>query len=152
MSKLLASLFCGTLFGLGLAVAQMTNPEKVLAFLDLAGNWDPSLGLVMGGAVGVTLLTFRWILRRPKPVFAARFDVPSNTQIDAALIGGAVIFGIGWGVAGYCPGPAFAALITGSWEPPVFLVSLLVGNLLAQKVRPPAPQPAPEVGTGSQAA
>lgn len=136
MNRLAAAFACGILFGLGLMIGQMTNPEKVLGFLDIAGNWDPSLAFVMGGAVCVSLVTFRWILRRPKPVFGERFEVPANKAIDGALIGGAVVFGVGWGIAGYCPGPAVAGLITGSWEPPVFLVSLLVGQFIATKVRP----------------
>lgn len=125
------ALITGILFGVGLAISQMINPDKVLAFLDVAGDWDPSLALVMGGAVGVTLLTFRRVLRLPAPLFGSRFEVPSNDAIDAPLLTGATIFGIGWGIAGYCPGPAIASLTLGSVEPGIFIVAFIVGNFFA---------------------
>lgn len=128
------ALVCGAIFGIGLTVSQMINPEKILAFLDIAGNWDPSLALVMGSAVGVTLLSFRFVLARPQPVFAQHFEIPRNKTIDAPLIIGAVLFGLGWGTAGYCPGPAIAGLTIGSWEPPVFVLALLAGNFIAGRL------------------
>ncbi|MFT4582539.1 MAG: putative membrane protein YedE/YeeE [Gammaproteobacteria bacterium] len=131
MSRHIVALVTGVIFGLGLAISQMMNPEKVLGFLDIAGNWDPSLAFVMGGGVFVTLLTFRRVLRLPKPLLGERFAVPDNDKIDKQLISGAVIFGLGWGAAGYCPGPAIAALATGSLEPVIFLAAFLVGNYFA---------------------
>ena len=131
MSRYIVALLTGTLFGLGLSISEMVNPEKILGFLDIFGDWDPSLALVMGGAVGVTALTFRRVLARPKPLFATHFEVPTSNAIDAPLFSGAVMFGIGWGIAGYCPGPAIAALTIGSTEPLIFLAALIVGNYLA---------------------
>ena len=128
MIRHLVALATGILFGLGLAISEMINPEKVLAFLDVAGNWDPSLAFVMGGAVGVTLLTFRFVLKLDKPLVATRFEIPTSQDIDKPLLAGAAIFGIGWGIAGYCPGPAIASLTIGSIEPPVFVLAFIVGN------------------------
>ena len=131
MIRQIVALLTGILFGLGLAVSQMINPEKVLAFLDIAGNWDPSLALVMGGAVGVTLLTFWPVLRLPKPLFANRFEIPGMDAIDGPLLAGAAIFGVGWGISGYCPGPAIASLTFGSSEPVIFIIAFIVGNYSA---------------------
>lgn len=130
MMQPLVSLVAGVVFGLGLAVAEMTNPLKVLDFLDLAGNWDPSLAFVMGGAVLVTLTAFRFILRRPVPIYAERFHLPTLTQLDRKLLGGAALFGIGWGLAGYCPGPALATLLSGNSETWLFVPAMLVGGAL----------------------
>jgi hypothetical protein len=131
MSRHIVALLTGIIFGLGLAVSGMINPEKVLGFLDIAGAWDPSLALVMGGAVGVTLLTFRRVLKLPKPLFGARFEIPTSASVDSPLLIGATIFGIGWGIAGYCPGPAIAALTIGSIEPIVFIAAFIAGNFLS---------------------
>jgi uncharacterized membrane protein YedE/YeeE len=131
MSRHIVALLTGTLFGLGLAISQMINPDKVLAFLDIFGAWDPSLAFVMGGAVAVTALTFRRVLALPKPLFGSRFEVPTSNAIDAPLLAGAVIFGIGWGLAGYCPGPAIASLALGSMEPVIFVIAFVVGNAAA---------------------
>jgi len=131
MSRHIVALLTGIIFGLGLAVSGMINPEKVLGFLDIAGAWDPSLALVMGGAVGVTLLTFRSVLKLPKPLFGARFEIPTSASVDSPLLIGATIFGIGWGIAGYCPGPAIAALTLGSIEPSVFIAAFIAGNFLS---------------------
>jgi uncharacterized membrane protein YedE/YeeE len=125
----LAALATGLLFGVGLAMSQMINPGKVLAFLDIAGYWDPTLIFVMGGAVAVTLVAFRWVLRQPAPILAARFVLPEPTQVDRPLIVGAAVFGVGWGLAGYCPGPALAALSLGTWDPWVFVAAMAVGSL-----------------------
>lgn len=130
MMQPLVSLMAGLVFGLGLAIAEMTNPLKVLAFLDLAGNWDPSLALVMGGAVTVTALAFRFILRRPVPFYGERFHLPTLTQIDRKLLVGAALFGIGWGLAGYCPGPALATVLSGNSEAWLFVPAMLVGGAL----------------------
>ena len=105
LKRNLAALAAGLLFGLGLAVAQMTNPLKVLAFLDIFGNWDPSLALVMGGAVAVTLVGFRLVLRQPAPLFDTKFHLPTRRDLDRNLLLGAALFGTGWGIAGFCPGP-----------------------------------------------
>lgn len=108
--RLALHLVLGLVFGLGLVLSGMANPAKVLNFLDLAGTWDPSLAFVMAGAIGVGLPAFRWIERRPTPLLEARFDLPPRWPADAKLIVGAAVFGVGWGLAGLCPGPALVAL------------------------------------------
>lgn len=130
MKRNLAALLAGLLFGLGLAVAQMTSPLKVLAFLDIFGNWDPSLAFVMGGAVTVTLIGFRFVLRQPAPLFDTQFHLPTRRDLDRNLLLGAALFGTGWGIAGYCPGPVVAALAFGSLEPVLFVVAMLAGAQL----------------------
>ncbi len=136
MQKKIFSLIAGVLFGLGLAISQMISQKKVIGFLDLFGDWDPSLALVMGGAVGVTALLFRLVLRRPNPVFEQKFYVPTAHNIDAPLILGSALFGIGWGIAGFCPGPAFASLALGRMEPIIFVVALVVGSVAAKYLVP----------------
>lgn len=130
MMQPLVSLVAGVVFGLGLAVAEMTNPLKVLDFLDLAGHWDPSLAFVMGGAVMLTLVAFRFILRRPVPFYGERFHLPTLTQVDRKLLAGAALFGIGWGLVGYCPGPALATVLSGNSETWLFVPAMLVGGAL----------------------
>ena len=130
MMQPLVSLVAGVVFGLGLAVAEMTNPLKVLDFLDLAGHWDPSLAFVMGGAVMLTLAAFRFILRRPVPFYGERFHLPTLTQVDRKLLAGAALFGIGWGLVGYCPGPALATVLSGNSETWLFVPAMLVGGAL----------------------
>lgn len=134
----LTALLCGLIFGVGLAASGMTDTNKVLGFLDITGNWVPDLAFVMGGAVLVTLLTFPAILRRTRPVFAEKFHAPTNTMIDGPLIGGAALFGIGWGIYGYCPGPALSALVYLQPNTFVFVGAMLAGILLAARLRPPA--------------
>jgi hypothetical protein len=112
----------------------MTHPEKVLGFLDVAGRWDPALIFVLGGAVGVTVVAFRFVLRRTSPLLASRFHLPQATKIDWRLVGGAILFGIGWGISGYCPGPAIALLAAPNWELAVFLPAVLLGTLLNRVV------------------
>ncbi len=124
------ALLAGALFGLGLAVSQMINPAKVIAFLDVTGRWDPTLAFVMGGAVAVTWLTFRVVLKRSRPWFAERFSLPTKSDIDPRLIGGGVLFGIGWGLSGLCPGPALAALVTAQSSVFVFVAAMLAGAAL----------------------
>ena len=131
MIKHAVGFLSGAVFGLGLAISEMMNPEKVLAFLDVSGDWDPSLALVMGGAVAVTLMTFSRVLNLKSPLFASRFEIPGRSDVDTALIIGAVIFGIGWGIAGYYPGPAVAALSIGAIEPWVFIVAFIAGNSIS---------------------
>ena len=132
MLALFVNLVSGPLFGLGLALSGMTRPEKVLGFLDLAGRWDPSLLLVLGGAAGVAFICFGFILRRPTPLLAETFHLSPKTGIDTPLLIGATIFGIGWGISGYCPGPAVALLaVPANREAWLFLPALLAGQLLS---------------------
>ena len=130
MSALLSALGAGLVFGIGLWISGMANPKKVLGFLDIAGDWDASLMLVMGGAVAITVVAFRFILRSEKPVFEMKFEIPTRKDIDLPLLAGAAIFGIGWGIGGYCPGPALTALSTVSAESIVFVVAMVAGGLL----------------------
>lgn len=129
-----ATWLTGLVFGIGIAVSGMMNPAKVLNFFDIAGSWDPSLAFVMGGAVTVTALGYRLVLRRPAPVFARSFALPSARQIDMRLIGGAAIFGIGWGIAGFCPGGALPALGTLTPAVFVFVAALVAGMALARRL------------------
>ncbi len=126
------ALLSGGLFGFGLGLSQMIDRDRVLAFLDVAGAWDPTLLFVLGGAVGVTVIAFRFVLRRSRPLFADQFVLPSKREPDLPLIMGAALFGIGWGIAGYCPGPAITALVLGSWNPVLFLLAMIVGSLAQQ--------------------
>jgi len=128
------ALLCGLVFGVGLAVSGMTDTAKVLGFLDVFGNWMPDLAFVMGGAVCVTLLAFPLVLRRAKPLLSARFSLPVTKAIDSRLLGGAVIFGIGWGIYGYCPGPALSALLYLDYKTAVFVTAMLVGMALANRI------------------
>lgn len=127
MGRNIAALLAGLIFGLGLTISEMVNPAKVLAFLDVFGNWDPSLAFVMGGALIVTAIGYRLAWTRAKPVFTERFQVPGNRQIDARLAFGAVLFGIGWGLVGLCPGPAISALSIGGTPVLVFLGAMGAG-------------------------
>lgn len=133
--KLLFALLIGALFGAGLVVSGMSNAGNVLNFLDVTGSWDPRLLFVMGGGVAVTGLMFPWLMRRTRPHFAEKFAWPSATQIDAPLLIGASLFGIGWGLAGYCPGPALANM--GMLSPAMlyFVPAMLVGMWLAVQFR-----------------
>jgi uncharacterized membrane protein YedE/YeeE len=131
MGAILAALLSGLLFGAGLVVSQMVDPAKVQGFLDFggipAGAWDPSLAFVMAGALAITAPGYWLVLRRTAPVAAPKFLVPTRKDIDARLVSGAALFGIGWGLAGYCPGPAVAALAFGRAETAVFVVAMLLG-------------------------
>ena len=138
MPRLLSAAVIGLLFGLGISISGMINPAKVVNFFDLAGTWDPSLAFVMAGALAVTLVGYRLVLRRPAPVLAARFQLPTRRDIDARLVGGAALFGLGWGIAGFCPGAALPALGTGRLEVLVFVAALILG-LLAARLVPSAP-------------
>lgn len=130
----IVALASGVLFGAGLVVGGMTDPAKVLGFLDLAGAWDPSLAFVMGAAVLVTLPTFQLLKSRKRPLFDDRFYLPTRKDLDPQLICGAVLFGTGWGIAGLCPGPAIANLWTGSPQVLVFVVAMLAGMWLKDRV------------------
>jgi uncharacterized protein len=131
----LSALFAGALFGAGLVVSGMTDPAKVIGFLDMFGSWDPSLAFVMVGAIGVHALAYRVIRKRTVPLIAEAFERPPARPVDARLIGGAALFGVGWGLGGYCPGPSIVAL--GSFAPGVvvFVAGLVAGSLLAGKRR-----------------
>ncbi|GAB4382358.1 DUF6691 family protein [Albidovulum sp.] len=122
----------GLVFGLGIALSGMMNPAKVLNFFDIAGMWDPSLAFVMGGAVTVAFIGYRLVWRRGGPLFADRFDLPTAKVIDARLVGGAALFGVGWGIAGFCPGGALPALGTGRWEAVLFLAAFALGLVIAR--------------------
>jgi hypothetical protein len=127
MRRTLSALAAGLVFGLGLTVSQMIDPAKVLGFLDFAGDWDPSLALVMGGALAVTAIGNRFVLAQKGPLFAQSFQLPTRRDIDARLIGGGALFGIGWGLAGLCPGPALTGLGLGRAEIVIFVLAMLIG-------------------------
>jgi len=133
-------LLLGALFGLGLTLSGMIQPQKVQDFLDFAGKWDPSLMLVMGGALLVTLLTYPLILRRGQPLWGPRFHLPTATLIEPRLVAGAALFGVGWGLGGFCPGPAVVGLGTGSRAAAIFVFSMLLGMI------PSLPRPKPAQG------
>jgi len=130
MRRLVSALGAGFLFGIGLWLSGMANPRKVLGFLDVAGDWDASLMFVMGGAVVVTGIAFRFVLKREKPFFSETFHLPLKKSIDLPLVAGSAIFGVGWGIAGYCPGPALTALSTLSAESMVFVAAMIGGGFL----------------------
>ena len=128
MLQIVTAVVAGLLFGAGLTVSQMVNPAKVIGFLDVAGNWDPSLAFVLAGAVGTAALGFLVVRRRlAAPLFAAAFDPPSARGIDRNLVFGAVLFGIGWGLVGLCPGPALAALAIAPAKVALFVAAMLAG-------------------------
>lgn len=137
--KILFALITGLIFGIGIAISGMMDPAKVLNFFDIAGTWDPSLAFVMGGALVMTFIGFRLVWKRNVPMFEARFQVPTSTAIDKKLIGGSALFGIGWGIAGFCPGAAIPALGTGRWEVALFLVAVIAGFYLRRLISPVAP-------------
>ncbi len=135
MSRFLSPFLIGLLFGAGIAVSGMINPAKVLNFFDVAGTWDPSLAFVMGGALTVAFIGYRIVLKRPGPVFGGGFQLPTRKEIDRPLVVGSAIFGIGWGVAGFCPGASIPAL--GLFQPDafVFVASMIAGLLIARAIR-----------------
>jgi uncharacterized membrane protein YedE/YeeE len=141
MGAIVAPLIAGVLFGAGLTLSQMVDPAKVLGFLDFAGiadgTWDPSLAFVMAGALAVSAVGYRLVFRRAAPLMAAHFTLPTRKDIDARLVAGAAVFGVGWGLAGYCPGPAVAALAFGNAEVLAFVVAMLVGMGVFQLVAVP---------------
>lgn len=129
-----AALASGALFGVGLAWSGMTNPARVLGFLDVAGNWDATLLLVMAAALAVAMPAFRRILRLARPRLAASFRLPGRTRLDLPLLAGAAIFGVGWGLGGLCPGPALAGLVTGAPGILVFVAAMVAGQWLAARL------------------
>jgi hypothetical protein len=132
--RALTGLGTGVLFGAGLAASGMTNTAKVIGFLDIGGRWDPDLLWVMASAVIVTLLGFRFVLKQAKPLFSEAFSSPSKLSIDVRLVTGAALFGVGWGLYGYCPGPAIAALVYRSPVTLLFVIAMLSGMWLASKL------------------
>lgn len=132
--RTLAALGCGLVFGLGLAVSGMMNPAKVIGFLDVAGDWDPTLAFVMGGALLVAVPAYRFIPRRGRPVLEEEFSLPKKRTIDAPLLGGSALFGVGWGMVGFCPGPAIAALGTGLLPVFAFVAAMLAGMALYSRL------------------
>lgn len=126
----LTAFIAGLLFGIGLLLAGMANPGKVLGFLDLAGAWDPSLAFVMVGAIAVASVPFSWASKQSKSLLGAPMQLPVKRELDVRLIGGSLLFGIGWGIAGICPGPAVVLLLTAHWQAFVFVLAMLVGMLL----------------------
>jgi uncharacterized membrane protein YedE/YeeE len=127
--QILTAFIVGLVFGIGLIVAGMTNPAKVQGFLDLAGNWDPSLAFVMGGAILVGLVAFRIAGKRERSLLGEPMRLPTATAIDRRLVLGGLTFGVGWGLGGFCPGPALASLATGGIKPIIFTVAMLAGML-----------------------
>lgn len=126
----IAALLCGLIFGLGLILSGMGSPAKVQNFLDVFGNWDPSLGFVMGGAIAIGLIAFTWAKQRKTAVLGDPMQLPTSTAIDSKLLTGSALFGIGWGMAGFCPGPALMNLSTLNPEVWIFVAAMLVGMLL----------------------
>jgi uncharacterized membrane protein YedE/YeeE len=142
-TSLVVAVLAGVLFGIGLGVAGMTRPEKVTGFLDFGGQWDPSLGLVMAGAIGVHFALLRLVRRRSAPLFEPHFHLPTRTDITFRLALGAALFGVGWGLAGYCPGPAVVAIATGTSSTAAFAGAMAAGMILQhvtsrESIRPKA--------------
>lgn len=133
--RLIATYLIGLVFGIGIMISGMANPAKILNFFDVAGSWDPSLAFVMGGALITTFIGYRLVLARPGPVLAKTFQLPTSKTIDARLVGGSALFGIGWGIAGFCPGGALPALGTGRIEVLTFVAALAAGILLARYIQ-----------------
>ena len=126
MKRLAVAYVCGVLFAVGLGVSGMTHPSKILAFLDFTGAWDPSLAFVMASGVLVNAVFFRFATRRGAPLLASSFALPERTAIDASLLAGAALFGVGWGLGGFCPGPAIVSVVTGATPVVAFVVAMLV--------------------------
>jgi len=147
MRPILSAFAAGLLFGLGLVVSQMVNPAKVLAFLDVFGDWDPSLAFVMASAVAVAAFGFRFARFRGAPVLAPRFEIPMRRDLDARLVSGAVLFGAGWGLVGLCPGPALTVLPLGLWlglwQAWVFVAAMVAGMTLFRFLPTALPTRAP---------
>ncbi|MGB0954976.1 MAG: DUF6691 family protein [Panacagrimonas sp.] len=141
--KGLTALISGLLFGAGLSIGGMTDPAKVIGFLDLAGAWDPSLAFVMGAALCITVPSFQLLGKSEKPLLEARFFRPTRTDLDVRLLAGATLFGVGWGIAGFCPGPAIASLSSGSPLVIAFVLAMMAGMWLADRINQWLPPPPP---------
>ncbi|WP_447781206.1 DUF6691 family protein [Pseudomonas plecoglossicida] len=125
--KRISGFIAGLLFGMGILLSGMANPAKVLGFLDIAGQWDPSLALVMVGAIGAALLPMTWARHHTTAVLGGKIQLPARRDIDRRLVGGSLVFGIGWGLTGVCPGPALVLLAGGYWQAWLFVIAMLVG-------------------------
>lgn len=136
MLAVISSFALGVLFAFGLAISEMIDPARVTGFLDIFGRWDPTLLFVMGGALAVTLTLFPWIQKRERSLLGEPFHMPAQSHIEARLIIGAAIFGIGWGLAGLCPGPAIAGLASGSGGVLLFVLAMIAGQWLAGRFNP----------------
>ncbi|MBO6756280.1 MAG: YeeE/YedE family protein [Roseibium sp.] len=134
MSKLLSAFAIGLVFGLGITIAGMSNPAKVLNFFDIAGTWDPSLAFVMGGALLVTAIGYQFVFKMDHPLLASGFSLPTRTDLDVRLMGGSAVFGIGWGLSGFCPGGLVPALGLGRIEPVVAATALIAGMIAVRVV------------------
>lgn len=141
MGALLAVFGCGVLFAVGLGVSGMTDANKVIGFLNFAGEWDPSLAFVMAGAIGVHMPLIRWIKKRTQPVFGAIFHLPTRQDMDWRLLGGSAIFGAGWGLGGFCPGPGIVSTMSLLPSALVFTGAMLLGMKLVQLLAPPPSSP-----------
>lgn len=130
MKTAIAALAVGFIFAVGLGISGMTKPSKVVGFLDLFGNWDPSLIFVMAGAIAVHFVTYRVIRKRASPLLVPNWQVPTKTELTPALVTGALLFGVGWGLGGFCPGPAMTSLASLQSKPLIFVISMLVGMYL----------------------
>ncbi|MEI8393514.1 MAG: DUF6691 family protein [Rhodospirillaceae bacterium] len=135
MARILAALLAGVLLGAGLALSGMTDPRVVIGFLDVAGAWNPALALVMAGAVTVTFVGYRLVFRCGRPLLAESFSLPAPKAIDSRLLLGAALFGVGWGLAGYCPGPALASLSAGATGTLIFVAAMAAGLAVVKAVR-----------------
>jgi uncharacterized membrane protein YedE/YeeE len=140
------ALGAGIVFGAGLALSDMVNPARVLGFLDIVGSWDATLAFVMGGAVIASAVGFLLSRRLRAPVFGKSFFIPENRQLDRNLIGGAALFGVGWGLVGFCPGPAIASLVLGLWQPWLFALAMIAGMFLHRAWAQRADSPVGELG------
>ncbi len=135
MAKLIVSLILGVIFGLGIAISGMIDPSKVINFFDLAGTWDPSLAFVMGGGLAVSLVGYRLVLGRGRPLLAEAFSLPALKTIDTPLVLGSGVFGIGWGLSGFCPGGSIPALGIGRLEPFLFVGGMILGMFVARTLQ-----------------
>jgi uncharacterized membrane protein YedE/YeeE len=139
--RVVTAFLAGVLFAIGLGVAGMCQPSKVIAFLDVAGHWDPSLGFVMVGAIGVYFVAFRLITRRERPVFNTGFDLPAATALTPRLLGGAALFGLGWGASGFCPGPAITSMVgSGAKNAVLFVLAMAAGSYLSRRATSGLPE------------
>lgn len=133
-AQAVASFCCGVLFAIGLALAGMTQPAKIIGFLDVFGDWDYTLVFVLASAVGIYYLTFQLITKRPAPVIAPKFMIPTRSDVDLRSVTGALIFGVGWGISGLCPGPILTTLATGTLSVTVLLVTMVIGLYVAPMI------------------
>jgi len=136
--RLISAYLIGLVFGIGIAISGMADPAKVLNFFDIAGTWDPSLIFVMGGGLIVTFIGYRFVLKQPSPLLAGSFVLPKSKRLDRRLLGGSALFGIGWGIAGFCPGGVLPVVGTGRPDVLIFVAALIAGMLTARLFNRPA--------------